>query len=206
LQSTIQAPPPQNPQLIQAQQLSPAATAGGAGYWMLRGALVVRGLSTIVMSLAFFGFARSLYTFSGLLGAHLIISGVLAAGASVGSYMEYKRGGRFLVDAIASLFSGLLILTLAFGSPRTLFSIAFILVSVWAIIIGLAQIGAAIHLRALITGHKLLVAAGVASLVFGIGVFVRLLPFGLLMISYGLTFGILLIILGVKLQSKARRI
>ena len=178
--------------------------AAQTGPWLLRLALLLRGIAAIITSLALLFLARSFQTFFSILGIHVFIGGVLATVASVSSYRTYKRGGRFLVDAIASLVTGILILMLGLASPHTLFDILSFLLPIWAIIIGVAEIGAAIHLRTYISGDKLLAVMGALSVLFGIAKFLRLLPFAPLMAIYSVTFGVLLIVLGLKLRSKPR--
>jgi uncharacterized membrane protein HdeD (DUF308 family) len=205
LQSTIVAPGPQFSSSNQEPRATSAVPKAGPGYWLLRLALVLRGVATIIGGIAFYTLVASYNGFFGVLGVHLITGGALATVASIGSYMEYKRGGRLLVDAIVSLFSGFLIIVLAVAVNHAAgFNAVLVVVAIWAIIIGVAEIGAAIHLRTYITGNKLLAATGVASVIFGIAVFVRVLHFGLLFSIYALTFGVLLVVLGVKMRSKTR--
>jgi uncharacterized membrane protein HdeD (DUF308 family) len=204
MQSTIRAPAPQlvpPPQSVRPVQTTDPV---GAGYWLLRAALVLRGLAAMIMTIAVFLAGRTFHTFFVLLGAHLFISGALAMMASIGSYIEYKRGGWLLLDAIASLFTGLWVLGMwVFGASYKGFEIVLVLLPIWAIISGLAEIGAAVHLRRYITGVRLLTLAGVVSIICGLGVGIRYLSITIPLAAQGIVCGVLLIILGLRLRSKA---
>lgn len=208
-QSTIRSPAPQSPQGNEGSRSTQIAVRVGAGHWLLRAGLVLRGLATIILTIAFFWLVRSYQGFFAVLSAQLLLSGALALVMSVGSYMEYHRGGGFLVDAMGSLVAGLVVLVMGFGSGGTGVRLVFLLVPIWAIVIGVAEIAAATHLRKHISGEILLAVAGAVSVICGIGMgityFTRLLPFAFFRLGHGLIFGVLTIILGIRLRNKARR-
>jgi hypothetical protein len=204
VQSTIRAPAPQfipSPQSVGTVQTTDRV---GVGYWLLRAALLLRGLAAIIMTIAFF-LLDSLHTFFALLGAYLFISGALAMMASIGSHIEYKRGGWLLMDAIASLFAGLWVLGMwglwGFAAGYKGFMMLLVLLPIWALISGVAEIGAAVHLRRYITGVRLLTLAGVVSIICGLGI--RYLSIAIPLAVHGIVCGVLLTILGLRLRSKA---
>ncbi len=79
-----------------------------------------------------------------------------------------------------------------------------ILIAAWAIVNGIMEIVAAIKLRKVITNEWLLVLAGLASIVFGVLLFLLPGPGALILVwwigSFALVFGILLMILAFKMR------
>jgi uncharacterized membrane protein HdeD (DUF308 family) len=77
-------------------------------------------------------------------------------------------------------------------------------IAVWAVVSGVAQVGAAIRLRRVIEGELLLGVTGVLSIVFGALVLARPLTGALAVAgmvgAYAVILGVLLIALGVKLR------
>lgn len=163
--------------------------------------LVLRGIAAIAFGvLAFIWPHITLAALVFLWGAYALVDGIFAIGAGVRSHGEYSRWWVLLIEGILSVIAGIL----AFVIPGITALVLLILIAAWAIVTGIFEIVAAIQLRKYIRGEWLLALAGVASLVFGILLFVNPFAGALAVIwligVYAIVFGVLLIALGLRLH------
>jgi len=165
-------------------------------WWMF----ALRGVAAIVFGvLVFLGPATSLLALGMLWGAYAIVDGVLAwmlGSASRGG----RRFGWLLFEGIVGVALGLF----AFASPSLTPLALALALSVWAVLTGLAAVGASIRLRRRLSGEWLLAATGVLSIVFGVLLAVvpesaALAPIWMLA-AYAVVFGLFLFAIGLRLN------
>jgi uncharacterized membrane protein HdeD (DUF308 family) len=165
-------------------------------------ALVLRGIAAIAFGVFAFLWPNITLTVLVLLwGAYAVIDGVIAIAAGIKSHGEYKRWWVLLLEGILSITAGVL----AFVIPGITAVVLLILIGAWAIVTGAFEIAAAIQLRKYITGEWLLALAGVASVIFGIALFLNPAAGAVALVwligAYAIVFGVLLVALGLRLHS-----
>jgi len=135
-----------------------------------------------------------------LLGAYMFVDGVFAIMASLRGMRRGDRWGWMLVEGIIGVVAGLIV----FRTPATGAIVLLWLVAFWAIMHGIAEIGAGIKLRKIIEGEWLLILAGVLSL--ALGIFILMRPgIGLLLLMtwvgvYALFAGVATLLLAFKVR------
>jgi len=173
------------------------------GWW----SLVLRGIAAIAFGiLAFVWPAITLTALVFLWGAYALVDGVFAIVAGVKTYGENRRWWVLLLEGILGVLAGIV----AFALPGITALVLLMLIAAWAIVTGVFEIAAAIQLRKEIKGEWLLALAGIASILFGVVLFLNPGPGALALVwligSYAILFGILLIALGLRLHSMARHV
>jgi len=173
------------------------------GWW----SLVLRGIAAIAFGiLAFVWPAITLTALVFLWGAYALVDGVFAIVAGVKTYGENRRWWVLLLEGILGVLAGIV----AFALPGITALLLLMLIAAWAIVTGVFEIAAAIQLRKEIKGEWLLALAGIASILFGVVLFLNPGPGALALVwligSYAILFGILLIALGLRLHSMARHV
>ncbi len=169
-------------------------------HWYL---FLIRGLLLLivgVVALALPGITA--LTLGILFAAYVFVSGIAAIVMATRMSHEGSRWGWMLFGGIVSVLFGAV--ALAFPAFALLY-LAFV-VAAWAIIMGIAEIGAAWKLRPHLPGEWLWVIAGGLSVVFGLVVLV-LPAAGLFFIVYAAAFyailaGFTFIALAFRLRSK----
>jgi len=164
-------------------------------------ALVLRGIAAIGFGIIAFVWPHiTLTALVFLWGAYALVDGVLAIAAGVKSHAENKRWWVLLLEGILGVIAGIV----AFLIPGITALVLLLLIAAWAIVTGIFEIGAAIQLRKYIRGEWLLALAGVASVLFGIALFLNpgagALAVVWLIGAYAVLFGVLLIGLGLRLH------
>jgi uncharacterized membrane protein HdeD (DUF308 family) len=158
-------------------------------------AVVLRGVFAVLFGLGtFFWPGLTLAVLVLLYGGYLFIDGILA----VVSAFARRREGAFpwgvFLAGLASLVAGLF----------TLFWPGVTALAVWAIVRGVFEIIAAIHLRRELTNEWLLALNGVVTVLLGIALIVApgagVLAVLWLIGAFAIVAGILLIILGFRLK------
>jgi uncharacterized membrane protein HdeD (DUF308 family) len=174
-------------------------TAGGTmesaitGNWWV---VALRGVAGILLGIAaFLVTGITLAVLIALFAAYLFVDGVLAilAGSRGRSWLIVAEGVVGVIAGfVALLFPALTALALA------------ILIAVWAILTGIAELAAAIRLRRMIRNEWLLGLSGIISIVFG--VLIALFPGAglvaivLLIGAYALVWGVLNLALAFRLR------
>jgi uncharacterized membrane protein HdeD (DUF308 family) len=96
-----------------------------------------------------------------LFGAYALVNGVVEAAAAV--RVRGRHRTPLLVEAALTIAMGLITM---FWPGITVIAVT-ILIGIWALVTGVAQIAAAIRLREELTGEWLLILSGALSVVFG---------------------------------------
>lgn len=164
--------------------------------------LVLRGIAAILFGiLAFVWPAITLTALVFLWGAYALVDGVFAIAAGVKTYGENRRWWVLLLEGVLSVIAGVV----AFVIPGITALVLLMLIAAWAIVTGVFEIAAAIQLRKEIKGEWLLALAGIASILFGVVLFINPGPGAIALVwligAYAIVFGILLIALGFRLRS-----
>ena len=170
----------------------------GIHWW----ALALRGVFAILFAILTFAVpGLTLAVLVILFGAYAFVDGIVAIVSAVRAAHGHGRWGAFLVEGIVGIIAGLV----AFFLPLPTLAVLIYMVAAWAIVTGVLEIAAAFRLRRHVRGEWLLVLAGIASVIFGILVFVApiagALVIALWLGAYALLFGILLIALSFRLRS-----
>jgi uncharacterized membrane protein HdeD (DUF308 family) len=164
-------------------------------------ALVLRGIAAILFGILAFVWPHiTLTALVFLFGAYALVDGAFAIIAGIKSHGEFKRWWVLLIEGILSVIAGVL----AFMLPGITALILLMIIAAWSIATGVFEIAAAIQMRKYITGEWMLVLAGIASLLFGIALFVNPAVGALAVVwligIYAIVFGVLLLGLGFKLR------
>src|SRR5438552_1580650 len=166
--------------------------------------LALRGLAAVLFGmLAFIWPGITIFTLVLLFGAYALVNGILALVISFKGPRKIRRLGSLIFSGLISVAAGVI----AFIWPgMTAFSLV-IVIAAWAVVNGIAEIVAAIRLRKEITGEWLLVVAGIASILFGIALFLNPFIGALVLVwwigGFAFAFGILLIMLGFRMRRAA---
>jgi uncharacterized membrane protein HdeD (DUF308 family) len=175
-----------------------------SGNWW---ALLLRGLLAIAFGV--FVWTQpgiSLATLIMVFGAYALVEGVLGVLTAV---VNRKDNDHWLVLLLWGLVSiGIGILT--FMAPGITAFVLLFYIAVWAIVVGVLQIIAAVRLRKEIRGEWLLGLAGLGAVIFGVLLLARpgegVLSVLMLISIYAVLSGILLVILAFKVRSIRGRI
>jgi uncharacterized membrane protein HdeD (DUF308 family) len=165
-------------------------------------ALALRGVFAVLFGLAAFLLPGiTLAVLIGLFGAYALIDGILAIVAGVRAAERHERYGSLLWRGLCGIAVGLV----AFLAPGITAVVLTLLVGVWAVITGVLEIVAAVHLHRA-HGEWLLMLNGVLSLLFGFLLFVvpalGMLTLIWLIGGYAIFFGILILTLAFRLHGR----
>jgi uncharacterized membrane protein HdeD (DUF308 family) len=164
--------------------------------------LALRGVLAILFGVAVFIWpAISIAVLVALFGFFVLLSGILAVIAALGSREPEENKWLLLFKGIVGIIAGVLV----FFWPRITALILLYFIAAWAIVTGILEIIAAIQLRKEIENEWLLAIAGIASVLFGIlaaiwpgaGALAILRGIG----AYAIIFGITLLILALRLRN-----
>src|SRR5881296_2561939 len=165
-------------------------------------ALALRGIFAVLLGLAAFvlpGITLALLV--ALFGAYAVVDGVLAIIAGVRAAERHERWWSPVLKGLAGIVAGVL----AFVWPALTTLALLYLIAAWAIVTGVLEIVAAVHLHRA-HGEWLLIMNGVLSAVFGLALVVA--PgFGLLTLvwivgGYAIFFGLIMLTLAVRLRAR----
>lgn len=124
----------------------------------------LRGLVAIIFGiLALARPEQALQALVLVFGAFVLVDGIIAIIVGVASYRYFKRWWAVLLEGVAGVVVGLL--TFFWSNITALVLLYFI--ATWALITGIFEIVAAIHLRRVITGEWMLILGGLLSILFG---------------------------------------
>ena len=141
-----------------------------------------------------------------LFGAYALVDGVF----SVITAITNRHGEPHWVSILVAGIAGIIIGVGTFVMPGITATFLLVLIAVWAIVIGIAQIIAAIRLRKLITGEWLLGGAGALSVLLGVFLIARPAAGALAVVfwigAYAVGYGIILLALALRLRSWSRHV
>ena len=129
-------------------------------------ALLLRGLAAIAFGvIAFFWPAITLVALTYLWGAYALADGMIAIGAAF-SARGVDAGPRWWLGLSGAV--GILAGIIAFAYTGMTALILLVFIAVWAIIIGVLQLFAALRLRDVINNEWWLILSGLFSIAFGV--------------------------------------
>ena len=168
-----------------------------ANWW----ALALRGLIGVVFGLlAIASPGLTLTALVLLYGAYAFLDGVLALVAAVRAAERHGRWGWLALEGLAGIGAGIV----TFAWPGITAIVLLYLIAAWALVTGILEIAAAVRLRSEIKGEWALVLAGVASVVFGVLLFLYPSAGALAVVwligAYALLFGLLMLVLAFRLR------
>jgi uncharacterized membrane protein HdeD (DUF308 family) len=167
-------------------------------------ALALRGIFAILLGLAAFVLPGiTLAVLVALFGAYAVVDGVLAIIAGVRAAERHERWWSPVLKGLAGIVAG--ILTFVWPALTTL--ALLYLIAGWAIVTGVLEIVAAVHLHRA-HGEWLLILNGALSILFGLfvivwpgaGVLTLLWMIGV----YAIVFGAVLLVLAFRLRNLHR--
>lgn len=168
-------------------------------------ALLLRGIAAIAFGLlAFIWPGITLTALVFLWGAYALVDGAFSIAAGVKSHGEYRRWWVLLLEGILSVIAGVL----AFVIPGITALVLLLLIGAWAIVTGVFEVVEAIQMRKYIRGELLLILAGIASILFGVLLFINpgagALAVVWLIGIYAIVFGVILVALSLRLHGMLR--
>jgi uncharacterized membrane protein HdeD (DUF308 family) len=165
-------------------------------------ALALRGGLAVLFGVAAFVVPGLTVAFLiALFGAYALIDGVLAIVAGVKAAEHHERFGSLLLRGILGIAAGLV----AFILPAATAVVLTLMIGAWAIVTGVLEIVAAVHLHRA-HGEWLLIANGVLSVLFGL--FLVVAPaLGILTLvwiigGYAIVFGAIMLVLAFRLRAR----
>jgi uncharacterized membrane protein HdeD (DUF308 family) len=167
-------------------------------WWLL----ALRGLVAVLFGvLAFVWPGATLITLVWLFGAFALVNGLLSLVLAAKAPKGYPRLGSLILGGLLGILAGLL----TFVMPGITALGLLMLIAVWAIVTGIMEVVAAIRLRKIIANEWLLILAGIASIAFGVILFLQPAAGALALIwwigAWALIFGILLIVLAFRMRN-----
>ncbi len=141
-----------------------------------------------------------------LIGAYLLVDGVVAVGAAIRAAERHRSWGVLLVEGLAGIVAGIL----TFVWPGITAIVLLFLIGAWAIVTGVMEVIAAVRLRDEIQGEWLLGLGGILSVLFGVVVLVHpgagAVALVWLIAWYAIIFGIVLIALAFRVRGWQQRL
>lgn len=169
------------------------------------GWIALRGVAAVVFGvLAFAWPGVTLVVLALFFGAYALIDGICAL---VAAYRG-REGGKPVWPLVLIGLLGVAAGFATFLWPEMTALALLMFIAVWALLIGIAQIAAAIRLRKEIDNEVWLGLAGLASVVLGLILFARpgvgALAVVWLIGTYAVLFGVLLVVLGFRVKGLPR--
>lgn len=173
-------------------------TAELARNWWL---LLVRGVLAIIFGvLAFAWPGLTLAVLVLLFGAYALVDGIFALVTGLVRIGRQERWWLMVLEGIAGIVAGLI----TFFYPGMTAVLLLYFIAAWALVTGVLEIVAAIRLRREIENEWWLGLAGVASVIFGILLFLQPAAGALAVVwligGYAILFGVLLIFLAFRVR------
>ena len=165
-------------------------------------ALALRGALAVLFGAAAFVVPGLTVAFLiALFGVYALIDGVLAIIAGVKAAEHHERFGSLLLRGIAGIAAGVV----AFILPGPTAVILTLIIGVWAVVTGVLEIVAAVHLHRA-HGEWLLILNGVVSVLFGV-ILVVVPTLGILTLLwiigvYAILFGLIMLVLAFRLRAR----
>jgi uncharacterized membrane protein HdeD (DUF308 family) len=131
--------------------------------------------------------------------AYMIVDGIFAIVAGVRAALKHERWGMLILEGVVDLIAGAIALLAPIATL-----LAFVWLSgAWAIVSGVLMLAAVFRLRRT-HGKWLLAIGGVASVVWGILLFIAPIPGAVVMTwwlgAYALIFGVAMLVLAFRLR------
>lgn len=160
-------------------------------------AVALRGILAIVFGIVALAFpGATLVSLAVVFGAYALVSGVFAIVAAFGS--RGRDAVWYVLDGILGIAVGLA----TFFFPGITAQALVFLIGVWAILTGIFEVIAGFELP--VKGDWLLVIAGIASIIFGVLVFVYpasgALAIAWIIGIYALVYGGTMLVFGIRLR------
>lgn len=175
----------------------------GENWWVL----LIRGIVAILFGImAFIWPGLTLRTLVLLFGAFALVDGIFGLFGAFSARSYESRWWVAALEAVASIIFGLLV----FFWPGITALVLLYMIAAWAIVTGILEIIEAIQLRREIEGEFWLILAGLASVIFGVIVFLFPGAGALSVIwiigTYAIIFGILLIMLAFRVRGMTQEL
>ena len=132
------------------------------GWWVLA---IRGGLAVLFGILAILVPGAALTALVTLFGAYALVDGIFALLTAARFTHTDERWGLLIIEGVVGIAAGIV----SFAHPATTALLLAYLVAAWAILTGILEIAAAVRLRRVIAGEWALGALGVVSLLLGIG-------------------------------------
>lgn len=168
--------------------------------------LAVRGVIAILFGIAILlapGIALAVLVL--LWGAYALVDGVFAVIAGFRGREGNRNWWVTVLEGVVGIIAGIV----TFFMPGITALVLLYIISAWAIITGVLEIVAAIQLRKEIEGEFWLGLSGVASILFGILLFLfpreGILTLLTVLAAYSIVFGIVMIMLAFRVRDQAER-
>lgn len=171
-------------------------------WWML----AIRGVAALAFGvLAFVWPASAIGALVLLFGFYAFVDAGLAIATALHRAAAHERWGGMLLEGVLGILAGIA----AFIVPGITTVALVYVVGFWAILTGLAEIAASMHLRREAHGEWTLSVIGVLSVVFG-GILIAAPLLGAVAVvwwiaAYALVFGALLLSLAIRLRAYGTR-
>ena len=164
-------------------------------------ALALRGIFAVLLGLAAFVLPGvTLAVLVALFGAYAVVDGVLTIIAGIRAAERHERWWSPILKGLAGIAAGVL----AFVWPALTALALLYLIAGWAIVTGVLEIVAAVHLHRA-HGEWLLILNGVLSVLFGFLVVIwpsaGVLTLLWLIGTYAIVFGVVLLVLAFRLRN-----
>jgi uncharacterized membrane protein HdeD (DUF308 family) len=174
------------------------ATIGLAGWWWT---FILRGVVAIGFGVLAFvapGFGIGLLV--GLFAAWALIDGVNSLLTGIRTRGQDRSWWIEILEGVAGVAAGVIALV----APGFAAEILILLIAAWAIVTGILEIVMAVRLRTVIAGEVWMALAGVASILFGVVIYLfpaaGALSIVWLIGSFAIAFGAFLLLLGWRLR------
>jgi uncharacterized membrane protein HdeD (DUF308 family) len=172
-------------------------TALAARWW----ALLVRGIAALLFGiLAIARPGAGLVALVFVWGVYAVVDGVFELVVAARRGRRGARWGWYFLEGLLSIAAGVA----AFAWPAITAMVLAMIIGLWALLTGIAEIVAAIELRKVVSGEWLLAASGLLSIVFGGLVFAFPMSGALSLVwligAYAILFGALLVALAFRIK------
>lgn len=177
------------------------------------GWIAARGVLLILLGVAaILAPGVTLFAFAMLFAAFSLVDGLFALIAGIRGARHGERWGAMVFSGILGIGIGILFLLFPLLSTLALAYTTVVLIAVWAILMGVFEIAAAVRLRKVIEGEWLLGLSGVLSVLLGFAVSyllatnpaITVLSVAWLIAFYAFVTGVVLIVLGFRLRKATR--
>jgi len=169
-------------------------------WWMW----LIRGIAAIIFGvLAFLNPADALLALVLVWAAYALVDGIFSVIAGFRGRETNRNWWLALLEGVVSIIAGIV----AFLYPDITALVLLYIIVAWAIITGVLEVWAAIQLRKEIEGEIWLGLSGLASVIFGIFLFLfpgaGILAVLTLLAAFSIAFGVLMVILSFRLRGYA---